>query len=131
MSTLDTLLTNLDKIYDEVTGKVLPENIKQGVNLFGVDGTIPTNVKTYATVDEMQAATNVKEDDYAIVYGTTYVGTYRYDNGAWTQIGDSTDEQKIMDVLNGIADTADQYEGTGGTDEEINEVLDNIIGGTN
>lgn len=86
-------------------------------------------IVTFATVEEMNKHTEFKEDTYAIVYGTSYVGTYRLDNGSWTQIGDSTQEQQIMDILNTISGTAEQYEGNGGTDTEINTVLDNIIGG--
>lgn len=84
---------------------------------------------TFATLEEMNANTNYPENTFAIVYGTTYLGTFRLDNGAWTQIGDSTEEQIIMDSLNEITGTTDEYEGTGGTDEEISTVLNQVIGG--
>lgn len=84
---------------------------------------------TFATIEEMNANTDYPENTFAIVYGTTYVGTYRFDKGSWTQIGDSTDEQIIMDTLNEVVGSPDEYEGVGGTDEEINSVLDQIIGG--
>lgn len=127
MSALDTLVTNLQRIHQETMDKILSENIKEGITIFGVQGTVKTNCRTYSTVEEMVNSEAI-EDDYAIVYGTTYVGTYRYDNGTWTQIGDSSDEQKIMDVLNMVMLPIEQYEGNGGTDEEINTVLDNILG---
>lgn len=92
-------------------------------------GTDTSNVVTFPTIEEMNKHTDLKEDTYAIVYGTSYIGTYRLDNGAWTQIGDKTEEQQIMDVLNETTNTNEQYEGVGGTDEEINTVLNNIIGG--
>lgn len=126
---LDTLIENLNTIYSELISKVKPENIKNGIKIFGITGTLPTNCKTFSTLDEMNNSGITEEDTYAIVYGTTYVGTYRMDNGSWTQIGDSVDNQKIMDVLNEITNTEDQYEGEGGTDEEISTVLNNIIGG--
>lgn len=128
MSALDTLVTNLQRIHQETMEKILPGNIKEGITIFGVQGTVKTNCKTFSTIEEMVACEEVVEDDYAIVYGTTYIGTYRYDNGTWTQIGDSSDEQKIMDVLNMVMLPVEQYEGNGGTDEEINTVLDNILG---
>lgn len=159
---LDELITNLETLSDEIQSKVLPENIREGIKLFNVDGalistdtsdssavaediirgktayinggkvvgTLYVKCRTFATIEEMEAQSDVlDEDTYGVVYGTTYVGTYRLDNGTWTQIGDSTQEQQIMDVLNEIADTTDQYEGTGGTDEEISAVLDQILEG--
>ena len=127
MSMLDTLITNLQTIHTEAMTKLIPSNIKQGITIYGVTGTLST-VKTFATVAAMNASTGNVEDDMAIVYGTTYVGTYRYDGGAWTQIGDSTQEQQIMDTLNAVLGPIEQYEGNGGTDTEINTVLDNILG---
>lgn len=128
MSNLAELVNNLESIHRETMIKIIPENIKEGITIFGVSGTVPTNCKTFSTIEEMEQNTNLPEDTYAIVYGTTYIGTYRLDNGAWTQIGDSSDEQKIMDVLNEVITPVEQYEGNGGTDEEISAVLDNILG---
>ena len=85
---------------------------------------------TFATVAEMNAVTNVPEDTLAIVYGTDYVGTYRFDNGSWTEIGSKSVEQQSMDNLNALDGSTDQYEGLGGTEEQVNEVLDEIIEGS-
>ena len=109
-----------------IDANIASNNIKTGVTILGVAGAL-ANCYTFSTVVEMEAFTP-SEDTYAIVYGTTYIGTYRYDNNAWTQIGDSTEEQQIMDVLNQVTDTTDQYEGAGGTDVQINAVLDSILG---
>lgn len=128
MSALDTLITNLQTIHTEAYNKIIPGNIKNGITIFGITGVLPTNCKTFATVTEMNNYSEAIEDDFAIVYGTTYVGTYRYDGGAWTQIGDSTQEQQIMDVLNDVLLPVEQYEGNGGTDAQINAVLDDILG---
>lgn len=38
-SDLDELITNLQDIYNEVMTKIIPENIKAGVTIFGVTGT--------------------------------------------------------------------------------------------
>ena len=128
MSALDTLVTNLQTIHTEVINKITASNIKSGVTIFGVTGTLPVNVKTFATTTEMNAYQGAIEDDFAIVYGTTYIGTYRYDGGSWTQIGDSTQEQEIMDTLNEVLLPVEQYEGNGGTDAQIDAVLDDILG---
>lgn len=129
MSALDTLISNLLTIHTEVLEKVIPENIKSGVVIFGKAGILPTNCRTFSTIEEMTAFNDAIEDDYAIVYGTTYVGTYRYDSKQWVQIGDSSDEQRIMDILNEVLLPIEQMEGNGGTDEEINAVLDEILNG--
>ena len=128
MSALDTLITNLQTIHTETMNKIIPGNLKAGITIFGVSGTLPANCKTFATVTEMNAYQDATEDDFAIVYGTTYGGTYRYDGGSWTQIGDSTQEQQIMDALNNVLEPIEQYEGNGGTDAQISAVLDNILG---
>ena len=125
-----SLTENLTEIKRQKDTYILPENLKKGVTAFGITGTLQYMVKTFATMEEMNnAASTLPEDTIGVVYGITYGGTYRLDNGSWTQIGDSTDEQKIMNVLNEIDSKGDQYEDVGGTDEEINAVLDNIIGG--
>lgn len=126
---MSQLYDNLQLIKAE-KAKLSPSVIKEGLTVFGITGTLQYMVKTFATIEEMNSlASSLPEDTIGVVYGITYGGTYRLDNGEWTQIGDSTDEQKIMNVLNQIDGIADQYEGVGGTDEEINAVLDTIIGG--
>lgn len=103
------------------------ENIVFTTNIFGYWGKAPA---VFSTVEEMeQWGITAPENTFAIVYGTTYVGTYRRDNGQWTQVGDASEGQQIMDTLNKVANTLAEYEGNGGTDEEINTVLNNIMGG--
>lgn len=87
-----------------------------------------TGAMTFATVSEMNQVTTVPEDTLAIVYGDTYVGTYRFDNGSWTEIGSASTGQTMMNNLNEVMGDTDQYEGLGGTEEEINEVFDDILG---
>lgn len=129
MSALDTLIVNLDAIHTEIQTKILPQNIRKGMTIFGMPGSLPTNCRTFSTVEEMEAHTDAVEDDFAIVYGTTYIGTYRYDSKQWVQIGDSSDEQRIMDILNEVLLPIEQMEGAGGTDEEISAVLDEVLNG--
>lgn len=105
---------------------LVSHNIKAGSSIFGVTGTAPI---TFASLNDMYNNTSLPEDTFAIVYGTTYVGTYRLDNGVWTQIGDSSQEQQIMDALNSVSNSTDQYEGNGGTDDDILGILNRIIEG--
>lgn len=98
--------------------------IQAGNTILGVEGTAPV---TFATVEEMNSNTAYPENTFAIVYGTEYVGTYKLDNGAWTQIGDATDGAEMMRVLNETDGDILEYEGNGGTDEEINAVLEDIL----
>lgn len=125
---LNDLIANLNEIHLEIFNNVRPEKLIQGVTLFGVTGTYPTNCKTYSSVSEMYADTSVREDNIGVVYGTDYEGTYRYDNGSWTHIGDVSDGIKIMDVLNEILVTSDIYEGNGATDEELTLIFNEILG---
>lgn len=110
-----------------IDSNIIPSNIKAGATILGVSGTAPL---TFATVEELNAHTNLAENTLAIVYGTSYVGTYKLDSGVWTQIGDTTEELEIFEDLAETMGYQDEYEGTGGTDEEINTVLDEIIGGS-
>jgi hypothetical protein len=88
-----------------------------------------SNIVTFATITEMNEHTDYPENTICGVYGTKYIGTYKLDNGVWTQIGDATEEVQIFDVLNVVTDTTDEFTGTGGTDDEINSVMNQIIGG--
>jgi hypothetical protein len=127
---MNALFSNLQNIKKE-RDKLSPAVIKEGLTVFGITGTLQYMVKTFATIEEMNSATNLPENTIGVVYGITYVGTYRLDNGEWTQIGDSTDEQNIMNTLNLVDGKADEFEEVGGTDEEINTVLEEILTGDN
>lgn len=63
----------LRNIANEKDSKLLPENIKKDVEIFGITGTLETggglgDVKLFETVEEMQADPDAKENDLAIVY---------------------------------------------------------------
>lgn len=49
-SNLDTLVTNLKAIHTEVMTKIIPENIKKGVTIFGVTGTYEPDYEELGTV---------------------------------------------------------------------------------
>lgn len=112
--------------YSEVTNAIglTADKIAAGNTILGVEGTAPV---TFATVEEMNSNTVYPENTFAIVYGTEYIGTYKLDNGAWTQIGDATDGAEMMKILNETDGDILEYEGNGGTDEEINAVLEDIL----
>lgn len=66
------LQTNLDNILADKHANLLPENLRKGVTLLGVEGTLEpslgTGVKLFKTQEEMQADTTAKEGDLAVVY---------------------------------------------------------------
>lgn len=88
-----------------------------------------SRARTFATIEEMNQHTDLPENTIAVVYGTAYVGTYKLDSGVWTELGDANEEVQVMNSLNSVTGTTDEYEGTGGTDEEISQVLNTVIGG--
>ena len=104
---------------------LIAANIRADKTIFGITGRAPI---TFSTVEELEANVDFPENTLAIVYGTTYIGTYKLDGGAWTQIGDSSEGLQIFETLQKVLATSDEYEGEGGTDAEINAVLDTIIG---
>lgn len=65
------LETKLNKILQEKTEKIIPENIKKGVQIFNIEGTYEGNsggVKLFETEEEMQQDPNANEGDLAVVY---------------------------------------------------------------
>ena len=64
------LIETLNAIKLDKDTNLLPENIKSGVTVLGVDGTLESNsgVKLFETVEEMQADANPQEGDLAVVY---------------------------------------------------------------
>ena len=101
--------------------------IVKGNTVLDIEGTYQPSAVTFATIEEMNNNTAYPENTFAVVYGTEYVGTYKLDSGAWTQIGDATDSSEMMSVLNSVDGEILEYEGNGGTDDEINAVLDDIL----
>ena len=68
------LETKLSQILEEKQNKIIPENIKKGVQIFDVIGTYEGNkqstigVKLFETQEEMQQDPNANEGDLAVVY---------------------------------------------------------------
>lgn len=70
-----TLKENMEAIKLEKDTKILPENLKSGITAFGVTGIFEGSgttgdgpVKLFETTEEMNADTNSKENDLALVY---------------------------------------------------------------
>lgn len=67
------LQTNLDQILLDKETNLLPENLKEGVTVLGVEGSLKvtgsdSNIKLFETVEDMNSDPNPKEDDLAVVY---------------------------------------------------------------
>lgn len=70
---MSILQNNLDEILAEKEAKILPENIKKGVKIFDIEGTLESgggsgDVKLFSSVDEMNTDTNKNDGDLAVVY---------------------------------------------------------------
>lgn len=65
------LENKLNEILSEKNEKILPENIKRGVTIFGIEGKYRNSIKQYPNVDAMNADTDVEENDLAIIHSST------------------------------------------------------------
>lgn len=68
---MSSLVEKSQTILDEKTLKIIPENIKKDITIFGVTGTYngpDTGIKLFETLEEMNSDTNAKEGDLAVVY---------------------------------------------------------------
>lgn len=71
------LQDNLDQILLDKETNLLPENLKEGVTVLGVEGSLKvtgsdSNIKLFETVEDMNNDPNPKEDDLAVVYREEY-----------------------------------------------------------
>lgn len=67
------LQNNLNAILLDKNTNLLPENLKEGVTVLGVEGSLKvtgsdSNIKLFETVEDMNSDPNSKEDDLAVVY---------------------------------------------------------------
>lgn len=69
---MSKLKSNLIKISNEIQDKIIPDNIKKGINIFGIEGNldsiIGSNIRVFKTKEEMDSATDVQVDDLALIY---------------------------------------------------------------
>ena len=67
------LETKLSQILEEKQNKIIPENIKKGIQIFDIEGTYEgdtssTKIKLFETQEEMQQDPNANKGDLAVVY---------------------------------------------------------------
>ena len=74
-----TLKNNLNKILQEKEQKILPENIRQGVTILGVEG----NIEVLDTSDANAVVSDLAEGKTAYVKGTKITGTLPITNGTY------------------------------------------------
>ena len=74
-----TLKNNLNKILQEKEQKILPENIRQGVTILGVEG----NIEVLDTSDANAVASNLAEGKTAYVNGEKITGTLPVTTGTY------------------------------------------------
>ena len=70
---MSDLKTNLEQILQEKETKIIPANIKKGIQIFDVEGTLESSssdykIKLFKTEEEMLADPTIKEHDLAVVY---------------------------------------------------------------
>lgn len=74
-----TLKNNLNKILQEKEQKILPENIRQGVTILGIEG----NIEVLDTSDANAVVSDLAEGKTAYVKGTKITGTLPITNGTY------------------------------------------------
>lgn len=73
-----TLLEKAQQVLEEKKTKVIPENIKEKVTIFGIDGIFNgkrSNIKMFNSIDEMNADSDKMIGDTALVYGDAFTKT--------------------------------------------------------
>lgn len=111
---------------------VTGDKIVKGNTILGVEGTVLTGndyPQLYTSIEAMNADTTRPDGTFAIVYGTTYDGTFICSSGVWEQIGQPTETVETYNSLSLVDESeATYYEGMGATEEEIVTVLDEVLG---
>lgn len=65
--------------------ELTPDKIIEGNTILGVVGTGFNGIRTYTTIEELEAVQGT-QGDVAVVMGDTYEGTYEYDGTQWVEI---------------------------------------------
>lgn len=107
------------------------ENIREGVTILGVEGTVhegAQGVVLYSTIAEMEEDTSQDEGTYGVVAGVNFEGVYKYIDSAWVIVGDPVEALQAFNELANVVGDNIEYEGLGGTEEEITEILEDVIG---
>jgi hypothetical protein len=113
------------------TMNLTPETGYDGFSSVGITVQVPTGaqgVMLYETIQAMQADTTQSEGTYGVVAGTNFEGVYKYVNNNWEQVGDPIEALQAFNELADVVGDDIEYEGLGGTEEEITEILEDVIG---
>lgn len=124
-SSIKELEKALELIKEEKEEKIISENIRAGISILGIEGTLPT---IFETEEEMLAHVDYPENTLALLYNDNLNGVYILVNKEWVKIGEPTEEVLAMINLNNVNGTNDTYTGLGDTVENINSDLDEILG---
>ena len=128
---MPTLESKLNLILEEKVNKVKPGNIRKGIKIFNVTGTVEGgDVVLFETVTEMnQHAQDYNDGVYAVVASTNFEGAYKLVNAAWVMVGDPTDALLAFDNLAEVIGDDFEYAGMGGTEAEVEDILTEILEG--
>lgn len=78
--------------------------------------------------EELIQITDFPENTTAILYQyNNYVNTYKYLRNTWVPLSTPNNELQAMNILNQVDTNIQEYEGLGGTEEDIAYVLDVIL----
>ena len=130
MTELNTLL---NQIKAEKDTKILPENLKKDIEAFGVTGTYEGPIMQYSSVQEMNQHTDLDDGTYALIINSTnsnLEAVYKLVDSTWILVGNPTEAlQTFVDLADVMGGAEPEYEGLGGTEEEIIEILEEVING--
>ena len=115
-----------------IDSNIVAENIREGVEILGVEGTVQEGaqgVVLYSSTAEMEEDTSQDEGTYGVVAGTNFEGVYKYTDSAWVIVGDPVEALVAFNELAEVlGDSSEEYEGLGGTEAEIVEILEDVVG---
>ena len=99
------------------------------VNGSKITGTIDNRRVVYKvnTYEERDALTP-QVNDMCVMWNNEYLGSFLFTNNSWLEMSISEEGTELNEALNEIFGDDEPYEGMGGTDEEIEAVLDEILG---
>lgn len=135
MATIDDKLTYLEStkslIKQAIINKGQPVETTDTFRSLAVKiDNIIEGAKVFESVEQMQASTGLPNGTLAIVFNINFKGAYHYLNNVWVSIGTKvenlTSYEDLMQVMGGPEET---YEGLGGTEQEVENILDDILEG--
>lgn len=122
MSELEQLLNNILK---EKTEKVVPENIKRGVTIFDVEGTLETGVDT--TSAKPVTASEMVEGKEAFVNGEKVIGTATRYDGVWNKFPDLNGQVNGLIPVEGSSDYKFGVKATLQSEEGVQQPINGFL----